>query len=67
MEAIKTILDIQTSPLTLVSPKGGFFLFFFRGVFPICVTMANRAYTPPHTLQVAEKGTRAGLLLAIEK
>lgn len=43
MEAIKTILDIQASLLTLVSPKR-----VFRGG-SICVTMANRAHTPPHT------------------
>lgn len=53
MEAIKTILDIQASQLTL---GGG----------SICVTMANRAHTPPHTAS-RRKGTRVGLLLAVEK
>lgn len=38
MEAIKTILDIQASLLTLV-----------LGGVSICVTMANRAHNPPHT------------------
>lgn len=61
MEAIKTILDIQASLLTLVSPKGVF------GGGSVCGIMANRAHTPPVTLQVAEKGTRVGLLLAVEK
>lgn len=45
MEAIKTILDIQASLLTLVSPNR----VFGGGGASICVTMANRAHTPPHT------------------
>lgn len=42
MEAIKTILDIQASILTLVSQKG-----YWGG--SVCGTMANRAHTPRHT------------------
>lgn len=66
MEAIKTILDIQASQLTLVSPSRGW---VGRGVWggpSICVTMANRAHTPPSHCKL-QKGTRVGLLLAVEK
>ncbi len=42
MKAIKTILDIQASLLTLVSPGG-----HWGGL--VCGTMANRAHTPRHT------------------
>lgn len=60
MEAIKTILDIQASLLTLVFPIG-----VLRGVQSAGPWLTER--TPPVTLQVAEKGTRVGLLLAVEK
>lgn len=46
MEAVKTILDFQASLLTLVSPRG---VFGAGGGVSICVTMANRVHTPPHT------------------
>lgn len=57
MEAIKTILDIQASLLTLVLGRGGGFSLCDHGW----------QSTPPLTLQVAEKGTRVGLLLTVEK
>lgn len=55
MEAIKTILDIQASQLTLVSPRGGI---SGGAVFNLC---------GPPILQVAGKGTRSGAVASRRK
>lgn len=65
MEAIKTILDIQASQLTLVSPRRGYL--GGGGLQSVWARLIERTHNPPLTLQVAEKGTRVGLLLAVEK